>query len=120
MPEAIDNAQKNAWRNGITNADFRAGAAEDVLPRFVSEWLRPDVIVVDLPRKGLDGAVIRAIAEAGPRSVAYVSCNVATQARDAAMLVEAGYKRIQPVDMFCWTSGGNVVLLSRPESVPSA
>ena len=107
VPQAIDNAKENAARNGIGNADFRCGAAENVLPTLVNEGLRPDVIVIDPPRKGLEIAVIDAIAKAGPRRVVYVSCNVATQARDAALLVEKGYTldKVQPVDMFCWTSG---------------
>ena len=107
VPQAIDNAKQNARRNGITNTDFRVGAAEDVLPRLVDEGLRPDVIVVDPPRKGLDEKVIHAMAKAAPRRIVYVSCNVATQARDAALLQEAGYQldKVQPVDMFAWTSG---------------
>lgn len=107
VPQAIENAKANARRNGIANADFRAGAAEDVLPRLVDEGLRPDVIVVDPPRKGLDEKVVRAMAKAAPRRIVYVSCNVATQARDAALLLQHGYQldRVQPVDMFCWTSG---------------
>ena len=107
VPQAIDNARGNAARNGVSNVDFRLGAAEDVLPKLVNEGLRPDVIVVDPPRKGLEPVVIEAIAKAGPRRVVYVSCNVATQARDAALLRDAGYHvdRVQPVDMFCWTSG---------------
>jgi len=107
VPQAIDNAKANAARNGVTNADFRCGAAEEVLPALVSEGLRPDVIVIDPPRKGVEPAVIDAIAKAGPRRVVYVSCNVATQARDAALLAEKGYTldQVQPVDMFCWTSG---------------
>ena len=107
VPEAIDNARQNAQRNGVTNADFRVGAAESVLPQLVADGLRPDVIVVDPPRKGLDPAVITAMAEACPRRIVYVSCNVATQARDAALLRDAGYllEKVQPVDMFCWTSG---------------
>ena len=107
VPQAIDNARANAERNGIGNADFRCGAAEDVLPALVDEGLRPDVIVIDPPRKGVELAVIDAIAKAGPRRVVYVSCNVATQARDAALLCEKGYTldKVQPVDMFCWTSG---------------
>ena len=107
VPQAIDNAKANAKRNGIKNADFRCGAAEDVLPALVDEGLRPDVIVIDPPRKGVEPAVIDAIAKAGPRTVVYVSCNVATQARDAALLCAQGYKleKVQPVDMFCWTSG---------------
>ena len=83
---------------------------------MVREGLHYDAVLVDPPRKGLEPAVIRAIAEAGPSRVVYISCNVATQARDAALFREAGYivKKVQPVDMFCWTSGiENVALLSR-------
>ena len=107
VPQAIDNARENALRNGVTNAAFRCGAAEEVLPALVDEGLRPDVIVIDPPRKGVEPAVIDAIAKAGPRRVVYVSCNVATQARDAALLCAQGYTldKVQPVDMFCWTSG---------------
>lgn len=107
VPQAIENAKANAARNGITNADFRCGAAEDVLPVLVGEGLRPDVIVIDPPRKGVEPSVIDAIALAAPRRVVYVSCNVATQARDAALLCARGYRldKLQPVDMFCWTSG---------------
>lgn len=112
VPQAIENAKANAARNGIANTDFRVGAAEDVLPRLVDEGLRPDVIVVDPPRKGLDEKVIRAMAKAAPRRIVYVSCNVATQARDAALLLQQGYRldKVQPVDMFCWTSGVECVV----------
>lgn len=116
VPQAIDNAVLNARRNGVDNAEFRLGAAEEVLPRLVAEGLRPDVAVVDPPRKGLDKAVIDAMAQAGPRRIVYVSCNVATQARDAALLTAVGYRleRLQPVDMFCWTSGvENVMAMTR-------
>ena len=112
VPQAIENAKENAARNHITNADFRCGAAEEVLPALVDEGLRPDVIVIDPPRKGVEPAVIEAIAKASPRRVVYVSCNVATQARDAALLCEKGYTldKVQPVDMFCWTSGVECVV----------
>ena len=113
VPQAIENAKANAARNGVANADFRCGAAEEVLPALVDEGLRPDVIVIDPPRKGVEPAVIEAIAKAGPKRVVYVSCNVATQARDAALLTEKGYRleKVQPVDMFCWTSGVECVAL---------
>ncbi len=116
VPQAIDNARENALRNGITNVDFHLGAAEEVLPKLVQQGLRPDVVVVDPPRKGLDPAVIEAMANVSPRRIVYVSCNVATQARDAALLKEQGYlpEKMQPVDMFCWTSGvENVMALTR-------
>ena len=102
-----------AAMNGIGNVAFRAGKAEELLPRMVADGLRPDVIVVDPPRKGLDPAVIRAMAQAGPDRLVYVSCNPATLARDAGLLKEEGYlvRKVQPVDMFCWTSGVETVAL---------
>lgn len=118
VPQAIENAKANAARNGVTNAEFRCGAAEELLPGLVRDGLRPDVIVVDPPRKGLEPAVITAMAEAGPEKIVYVSCDVATQARDAALLCAQGYElvKMQSVDMFCWTSGvENVMVLSKLE-----
>ena len=117
----MENAKQNAERNGIRNASFHAGKAEDLLPRMVADGLKPDVIVVDPPRKGLEPSVIKAIAEAGPDRLVYVSCNPATLARDAGLLREEGYqlKKVQPVDMFCWTSGiETVCLLSKIRSAP--
>ena len=116
VPAAVGNARDNAVRNGIRNAEFHAGKAEELLPRMVRDGLRSDVIVVDPPRKGLEPAVIQAIAAAAPDRVVYVSCNPATLARDAARFLDTGYKmeKIQPVDMFCWTSGiENVALFTR-------
>ena len=116
VPDAVENARQNAERNQIRNASFHSGPAEELLPRMVKEGLRCDAVLVDPPRKGLEPPVIRAISEAGPSRVVYVSCNVATQARDAALFREAGYQavRVQPVDMFCWTSGiENVCLFER-------
>ena len=120
VPAAVENARRNAERNGITNAVFHAGPAEELLPKMVREGLRCDAVLVDPPRKGLEPAVIRAIAEAGPSRVVYVSCNAATLARDAALFREAGYQtvKVQPVDMFCWTSGiETVALLSKLKTV---
>jgi len=116
VPEAVENARRNAERNGIPNAVFHAAPAEELLPRLVREGLRCDAVIVDPPRKGLEPAVVRAIAEAGPSRVVYVSCNPATLARDAALFLENGYKteKVQPVDMFCWTSGiESVALLNK-------
>ena len=108
----MENAKHNAERNGIRNASFHTGKAEDLLPRMVADGLRPDVIVVDPPRKGLEPPVIKAIANARPDRLVYVSCNPATLARDAGLLREEGYlvKKVQPVDMFCWTSGIETVV----------
>lgn len=113
VPDAVENAKRSAEINGIENVSFYAGKAEALLPRMVREGLRPDVIVVDPPRKGLDPDVIRAIAQAGPDRLVYVSCNPATLARDAGLLKEEGYlvRQVQPVDMFCWTPGVETVCL---------
>jgi len=113
VPAAVENAKQNAERNGIRNASFHAGKAEELLPRMVADGLKPDVIVVDPPRKGLEPSVIKAIAEAGPDRLVYVSCNPATLARDAGLLKEESYqlKKVRPVDMFCWTSGIETVAL---------
>ena len=110
---AIVNARENAARNGIDNAEFIVGATEEVLPRLVEGGLRPDVIVVDPPRKGCEEAVLSAIAEAAPRRVVYVSCGAPTLARDAKFLCEHGYQaeRVQCVDMFCWTGAVETVML---------
>ena len=109
---AVRDARENAVRNGIQNAEFLTGQAEELLPKLVEDGLRPDVVVLDPPRKGIEPAVVEAIAKARPRRVVYVSCNPATQARDAALFAKEGYQitRCQPVDMFCWTHGVENVL----------
>lgn len=116
VPDAIRDAKANAKLNGIENAQFHCGAAEDILPALVEQGLRPDVIVLDPPRKGAEAAVLQAIAVAKPERVVYISCNPATQARDVKILREMGYAptACQPVDMFCQTAGvENVCLLCR-------
>lgn len=116
VPQAIENARENAVRNGITNAEFHCAAAEIVLPKLVSSGLRPDVVVLDPPRKGAERAVLSAIADARPEKIVYVSCDPATLSRDVKALTESGYRAVQaqPVDMFCHTAHvETVVLLSR-------
>ena len=113
VPEAIQNANENAVRNHIENAEFRVGATEDLLPRLIADSLRPDVIVLDPPRKGCDPAVLEAIIAAAPKRVVYVSCGAPTLARDAKLLVEGGYtaEKVQCVDMFCWTGAVETVMV---------
>ena len=113
MPLLWKTPKKNALANGIENAEFLLGPAEKLLPKLVDNGLRPDVIVLDPPRKGVEPPVIEAIANAAPKRVVYVSCNPATQARDAGLLCALGYRvaACQPVDMFCWTSGVENVAL---------
>ncbi|TYS17009.1 23S rRNA (uracil(1939)-C(5))-methyltransferase RlmD [Rossellomorea vietnamensis] len=102
VPQAIEDAKKNAELNGFTNTEFEAGPAEVVIPRWYEEGIKADVLVVDPPRKGCDEALLNTILEMKPRKVVYVSCNPATLARDLRVLEDGGYKtlEVQPVDMF--------------------
>ncbi|OKL36091.1 23S rRNA (uracil(1939)-C(5))-methyltransferase RlmD [Domibacillus mangrovi] len=106
VPQAIEDAKKNAALNGITNAQFQAGKAEEVIPAWYKQGIRPDVIVVDPPRKGCDDALLQTILEMKPKKVVYVSCNPGTLARDLRVLEDGGYKtcEVQPVDMFPQTT----------------
>ena len=102
VPEAIDDARENAARNGVKNAEFFCGDASDVAKKLARENLRPDVITVDPPRKGLAADVVESIAEMQPGRVVYVSCDSATMARDVKRLAGLGYtaQRACAVDMF--------------------
>lgn len=102
VPEAIEDARRNAALNGIANADFAVGAAEDVLPRWQAEGVSPDVIVVDPPRKGCDPRLLETMLQLRPQRIVYVSCNPSTLARDLRVLEDGGYRTVeaQPVDMF--------------------
>ena len=118
VPQAVDSARRNAKRNHVGNAEFYAAAVEDKLPALMAEGLRPDVVVLDPPRKGVEKAVVDAVAKAAPRRVLYVSCYAPTQARDMALLRERGYRllRCQPVDMFCYAGGvENVCVMGKEE-----
>ncbi|WP_239617910.1 23S rRNA (uracil(1939)-C(5))-methyltransferase RlmD [Cohnella mopanensis] len=102
IPEAIEDARRNARINGIQNAEFAVGPAEVVMPRWQSEGIVPDVIVVDPPRKGCDPILISTMLELRPSRIVYVSCNPSTLARDLRLLEDGGYRtvEVQPVDMF--------------------
>jgi hypothetical protein len=88
-------------------------SAESYIAKLVENGLRPDVIVLDPPRKGCDPAVLQAIIAAAPKRVVYVSCGTPTLARDAKLLAEGGYaaERVQCVDMFCWTGAVETVMV---------
>lgn len=103
VPDAVRDAQKNAERNGIQNAEFYVGKAEEVLPeKYEREGVKADVIVVDPPRKGCDEKLLETIVKMQPERVVYVSCDSATLARDLKWLCERGYevKRVRGVDQF--------------------
>lgn len=116
VPEAIEDAVKNAELNGIANTSFFAGDMKDVLnDAFIAEHGKPDVIITDPPRAGMHDDVTRKILEIAPDKIVYVSCNPATQARDLMLLCEKyAIRKVQPVDMFPHTYHvENVVLLER-------
>ena len=106
VPEAIEDAKRNAALNGITNVEFAVGEAETVIPKWYEEGVQADVLVVDPPRKGCDEKLLQTILSMKPKKVVYVSCNPATLARDLRILEDGGYKtsEVQPVDMFPQTT----------------
>ena len=103
VPEAIADAKENAKLNGIENADFFVGKAEDVLPEQYDKYgVYADVIVVDPPRKGCDEKLLQCMVEMAPKRIVYVSCDPATLARDLNFLEANGYKvkKVRCTDMF--------------------
>lgn len=103
VPAAIEDAKRNAELNGVKNACFYVGKAEEVLPeKYKSEGAAADVIVVDPPRKGCDAELLKTIIAMAPQKVVYVSCDSATLARDLKYLCDNGYemKRCRAVDQF--------------------
>ena len=100
VPEAIENAKKNAEKNGLHNTEFFVGAAEEVLPKWVEEQKREgkdvgnlvDVVSLDPPRKGCDEACLSAVLELSPKRIVYVSCDPGSLARDIKYLREGGYE----------------------------
>lgn len=117
VPAAIEDARKNAELNGITNAEFFVGKAEEVLPEMYAKGeARADVIVVDPPRKGCDAALLETVVKMQPERIVYVSCDSATLARDLKWLCAEGYEleKVRGVDMFPMTGHvETVVLLSQ-------
>ena len=124
VPQAIEDAKSNAALNGITNATFFVGKAEEVLPEFYekksreteTDMLHPDEIVVDPPRKGCDEKCLETMIRMKPDRIVYVSCDPATLARDLKILCGGGYelRKVRPVDQFGHTTHvETVVLLSK-------
>ena len=127
VPEAIENAKKNAERNGLHNTEFYVGAAEDVLPKWVEEQKREgkdvgnlvDVVSLDPPRKGCDEACLSAVLELSPKRIVYVSCDPGSLARDMKYLREGGYELEKWVGIDNFPRTGHVetiALLQKEES----
>lgn len=114
IPQAIEDARRNAALNGMDNVKFFIGKAEEVLPeQYEKNHVYADVIVVDPPRKGCDETLLNTIVQMQPQRVVYVSCDSATLARDLRYLAERGYeiRSVQPVDMFPATVHVETVVL---------
>lgn len=120
VEEAIKDARINAAENGLDNLEFYAGDMKDLLSiDFIREKGMPDVIITDPPRAGMHEDVCKALLKAEPEKIVYISCNPATQARDAALLAEK-YEiiEVQPVDMFPHTHHvENVILMRRKDNL---
>ena len=103
QPEAVEQAQLNAQRNGINNVTFRVGAVEKLLPQLE---ITADIVLLDPPRKGCDRAVLEALLRNKPVRIVYVSCKPATLARDLKVLCQSGYRlvQVQPADFFPQTA----------------
>ena len=118
VPQAIEDAKANAARNGVGNVRFLCGDAGQTAAQLAREGIRPQVICVDPPRKGLAPEVPAILAGMAPERIVYVSCDPATLARDIKRLAELGYRtvRAQGVDLFPRTAHvETVVLLSKGE-----
>ena len=116
---AVADARENARRAGVENVDFVAAPAEEKLPEMVREGLRPDVVVLDPPRRGCDPALIDTVSGSlAPQRVVYVSCDPATLARDLKLFSARGYavQRVQPVDLFPRTAHVETVALLQRET----
>ncbi len=113
VEDAVKNAKENAELNGITNAEFFCGAAEEVAPALIKNGEVADVVVLDPPRKGCEEKLLKAISEMEPQRIVYVSCDSATMARDAKYLSQNGYslKEAHVFDQFPQTAHVESVIL---------
>ncbi|MGN0603000.1 MAG: 23S rRNA (uracil(1939)-C(5))-methyltransferase RlmD [Oscillospiraceae bacterium] len=119
IPQAVENAKKNAAANGVENSEFICGDAGEIAASLAAKGIRPDVIVTDPPRKGCDEQTLSSIVKMSPERIVMISCNPATAARDCAYLCEHGYKAetARAVDMFPRTKHVETVcLLSKLKS----
>lgn len=111
IPQAIEDAQKNAAQMGLTNTHYEVGSAEELLPKWLREGFKPDAIIVDPPRTGLDEKLLTAIVKQPSKQLVYISCNVSTLARDLKSLAKIyTVDYLQSVDMFPQTARCEVVV----------
>ncbi len=118
IPQAIENAKRNAEINGIKNTEFICGDAGDIAVKLAERNTAPDVVILDPPRKGCDKITLDNVVKMSPQKIVMISCNPATAARDCQILDSMGYKtlKVRAVDMFAGTGHVEcVVLMSRIE-----
>ena len=114
IPEAIEDAKRNAKRMGFDNTYYEAGMAEEIIPRWYNEGYQANALIVDPPRTGLDNQLIETIVKHTPEKMVYISCNVSTLARDLVQLVKVyNVEYIQSVDMFPHTARTEAVVKLR-------
>lgn len=111
IPQAIEDAQKNADRMQLNNTHYEVGTAEELLPKWLTEGFQPDAIIVDPPRTGLDNKLLQALTRYPCQQMVYISCNVSTLARDLVTLSKIYHvDYLQSVDMFPQTARCEVVV----------
>ncbi|WRS26396.1 23S rRNA (uracil(1939)-C(5))-methyltransferase RlmD [Oscillospiraceae bacterium MB08-C2-2] len=113
IPQAVEDARRNAELGGYNNAEFFCGDAREGARYLEKQGIRPDVVLVDPPRKGCDQAVLESIEQMAPEKIVYISCNSATLARDCRILEQMGYRvtAARPVDLFPRTSHVEAVIM---------
>ena len=119
VPEAIEDAKKNAYLNNVENSEYFVGNVEDVLPKLVEERdIKADVCFIDPPGKGCETIVLETLLKVKPEKIVYVSCNPATLVRDVKVLLdEYEIKEVTPVDMFPYTSHVETVAVLKLKNI---
>ena len=113
VPDAVEDAKRNAQINNIQNAEFICSDAAAAADALLKRGERPDIVIVDPPRKGCSNELLETISKLSPEKIIMISCNSATMARDIRLIEQAGYKlgKVQPVDMFPRTAHVETVCL---------
>lgn len=111
IPEAIQNAKKNAQRLGVSNTHYEVGSAEKILPQWLKEGFSFDALIVDPPRTGLDHQLLHTLLKHPPKKMIYISCNVSTLAKDLVILAKQfNVDYLQSIDMFPQTARCEVIV----------
>ncbi len=113
VEKAISDAKKNAELNNIKNTEFYADSAENIVPELLEQNIKPDIVILDPPRKGSDETTLSAIIKAQPKRIVYISCNSATLARDSRYIADSGYtiSKAHGFDLFPHTIHAETIIL---------